>query len=62
VLLSDGPVNSKDVMEAAEANGISKITLDRAKKDLGIEVRKDGSAVDGERTWRWHLTTKKQRP
>jgi putative DNA primase/helicase len=55
VLLSDGPVNAKDGIEAAEANGISVRTLKRAMSDLKIAAQKDGPIVDGERTWRWHL-------
>jgi putative DNA primase/helicase len=54
-LLSDGPAGSKDVHEAAKENGISRITLRRAKDDLKIEVKKDGPVVEGERTWQWHL-------
>jgi putative DNA primase/helicase len=54
-LLADGPVDAKDVIEAAQANGISLRTLKRARADLNIEVKKDGPTVDGERTWRWRL-------
>jgi putative DNA primase/helicase len=60
-LLSDGPVDAKDAIEAAEANGISVRTLKRARSELSIDVKKDGPIVDGERTWRWHLATKKER-
>jgi len=53
--LSDGPIGSKDVEDAAKANGISMRTLHRAKDELGIEVKKDGPLNDkGEATWRWH--------
>jgi hypothetical protein len=58
-LVSDGPVEAKDVSEAAEANGISQRTLRRARDELGVEVKKDGPIMDGSRTWRWHLTKKK---
>ena len=57
-LLSNGPVKSEDVHDAAKANGISRSTLLRAKDDVGgVEIKKDGEVVDGERAWRWHLTT-----
>ena len=59
-LLAGEPVPSKDVIEAAEANGISRRTLTRARKELNITVKKDGPIVDGERTWRWHLAPKKE--
>ena len=62
VLLNDGPVDAKDVIEAAEANGIALRTLKRARSELHIEVRKDGPIVNGERTWRWHPATKKEPP
>jgi hypothetical protein len=54
-LLSNGPIASKDVYETAKENGISRNTLQRAKNDLDIDVRKDGPIVDGERVWQWHL-------
>jgi hypothetical protein len=59
-LLSDGPVGSKDVVEAAEANGISQRTLRRARDDLKINVKRDGPIENGVHTWRWHLTAKKE--
>jgi DNA polymerase len=61
MLLSNGPVISKDVQEAVKENGISKRTLDRARKALGarIEIKKDGPPNEkGEITWRWHLDAK----
>jgi AAA domain len=45
------PMPAEAVIEAAAANDISKRTLDRAKKDLGIVVRKD----DFDRGWTWQL-------
>jgi len=60
-LLSNGPVSSNDVKEAAKENGISLSTLRRAKENLGIDVRKDGPPNEkGERTWQWHLPSKKE--
>src|SRR5262249_2865480 len=41
-LLSNGPISSKDVQEAARENGISARTLRRAKDDLGVEIKPDG--------------------
>jgi hypothetical protein len=56
-LLANGPLPSKDVEEAAEANGISRRTLFRAKAALkNIIVKKD--ADDG--GWTWRLTEKDQ--
>ena len=46
---------SADVEEAAEANGISRRTLFRAKAKLKILAMKDGPMKEGQRTWRWHL-------
>jgi hypothetical protein len=58
-LLSNGPAGSKEVLEAAKANGISFRTLYRAKDELGIDIRKDGPLNEkGERTWQWHFPTK----
>jgi AAA domain-containing protein len=37
-----GPVDSVEIEEAAEANGISRRTLFRAKAELGIIAKKDG--------------------
>lgn len=50
-LLASGPVPKSDIEEAADANGISDRTLFRAKGDLGVIARKDGSSG----AWRWHL-------
>lgn len=50
-LLADGPVDSKEVFEAATANGISRATLRRAQKELGIKPRKEGMASG----WFWAL-------
>ena len=44
-----------DIEEAAEANGISRRTLFRAKAELKILAMKDGPMKEGQRTWRWHL-------
>ena len=59
-LMNGEPINVKDGIEAAEANGISHRTLRRAKDDLGIKARKDGPFMDGERIWRWHPAAKRE--
>lgn len=45
--LADGPVRSKEIVAAGSPLGFSKRTLERAKKDLGLEARQ---ASDG---WYW---------
>jgi putative DNA primase/helicase len=58
-LLSNGPVVSKEVHEGAKENGIAKKTLERAARDLGVDIKHDGPLNDkGERTWQWHPPTK----
>jgi putative DNA primase/helicase len=52
-ILAKGPISSNEIEEAAKADGISRPTLFRAKKDLKIEAKKDG--VRG--GWAWHLPT-----
>src|SRR5262249_26654251 len=55
-LLSNGPVGSNDVHEAARENGVSLRTLRRAQKELGVDVKQDGPIDEkGHRTCRWHL-------
>ena len=49
--LGFGAVPAKDIVEEAEAQGISKRTLERAKAKLGVIVHKD--AFDG--GWTWEL-------
>lgn len=48
--LSDGPIAAKRVAALAEASGISKASLRRAKDDLGIRSTKTGE-LDGQWTW-----------
>jgi DNA polymerase len=57
-VLSAGPVAAAEIEEAAEANGIAKRTLYRAKAELGVQAVKDGPMKDGQRTWRWHPPAK----
>jgi len=49
--LKDGPVNSKEIYTSANACGIAKRTLHRAKNDLGVEVYKKEFAGG----WAWRL-------
>jgi DNA polymerase len=55
-MLASGPVEQTDIQEAAKANGISAITLRRAKRDLGVKVKKDRTTPGGK--WFWELPTK----
>jgi putative DNA primase/helicase len=50
-VLGKGPISSNDIADEAEANGISRATLFRAKADLKIKAKKDG--VRG--GWVWLL-------
>jgi putative DNA primase/helicase len=50
-LLSSGPLPQKEVEAAAEKNGVTYITLKRAKKKIGIISRKDGMSG----AWFWSL-------
>ncbi len=49
-VLKDGPAPAKSISSAAYAEGITEVTLKRAKKDLGII-----SEMDGDR-WFWSMT------
>jgi putative DNA primase/helicase len=49
-ILASGPVPKNEIVEAADANGISERTLFRAKAELKIEARKDGRGG-----WLWRL-------
>jgi hypothetical protein len=42
IILADGPVPKLDILEAADANCITKRTLERAKADLAIVAKKNG--------------------
>jgi putative DNA primase/helicase len=54
--LADGPMPGKAVDDAAEAHGISKRTLMRARAELDIRIIKRGFGKDGE--WYWQLRPK----
>jgi putative DNA primase/helicase len=55
--LAKGAVSSNEIAEEAEANGISRPTLFRAKADLKIKAKKDG--VRG--VWVWQLPEQPRR-
>ena len=50
--LADGPVKQAELFEEAEAAGLSKSTLQRAKRDLKIASKK-GKGLDN--AWTWEL-------
>jgi putative DNA primase/helicase len=50
-LLAEGPVDAKEGEEAAKANGISAMTLKRARKELGVKSEKTGY----QGRWQWTL-------
>ena len=50
-LLADGPVPTKQIKADASGAGYSWRTIERAKRDLGIEAIKAGMKVG----WEWHL-------
>jgi putative DNA primase/helicase len=52
-------VKADDLFEEAEQTGISKVTLKRAKKKLGIKSRKTPGKFDGE--WTWELPAEENR-
>jgi len=54
-LLAEGPRPARDIYAEAEAAGISKRTLKRAKKSLGVTSHKEG--MDG--PWLWELPDSK---
>jgi hypothetical protein len=51
-MLAKGGLPAGEVEEAADANGISKATLRRAKDELGVIAEKD-KTKDGK--WYWKL-------
>jgi hypothetical protein len=61
MFMNNKPVSSKEIIEAAKENGISKKTLERARKQLHVKSEKDGPKNEkGEITWRWHPPVKKE--
>jgi hypothetical protein len=57
--LEAGPVRHDDLIEEAEQIGITKRTLKRVKKELGIKSRKISGAMHGE--WTWELPAMKRK-
>ena len=53
-------VKADDLFEEAEQTGISKVTLRRAKKKLGVKSRKTPGKFDGE--WTWELPAEDAHP
>jgi putative DNA primase/helicase len=54
-LLMSGPVKSKQIETDAQANGISRATLWRAKQALGIKAER-GKTIEGNTgPWYWYL-------
>jgi DNA repair protein RadA/Sms len=47
--LAKGPQQASRLFDDAKAEGISKRTLQRAKKALGVKAKKDGDS------WKWSL-------
>jgi putative DNA primase/helicase len=52
-ILAKGPVLKSEIMEAAEANGISERTLFRAKAQLKVEAEKETNKPYGKWSWRF---------
>jgi hypothetical protein len=50
-ILADGPLWVKEVIQAARQAGVSKRTLDRAKRALGVRTRKKGGGWLSRWTW-----------
>ena len=55
-VLSEGPVAAKSVQQQAKEAGISKATLRRAQKLLGVKAHHDGKGGDnGKGAWVWEM-------
>lgn len=50
-ILSEGPVPAREAIRLGLAAGVAKRTLDRAKKQLGVVTRKEGSGPGSRWTW-----------
>ncbi len=51
--LADGPLPSTEILRHAQAEGIAKRTLDRAKQRLGVRSLRDGTGENA--AWLWAL-------
>jgi putative DNA primase/helicase len=54
-LLEGGPVDVKEIREAAKGHGLSWPTVERAKAELNIRARRVGSGKTGK--WTWELAS-----
>lgn len=54
-LLEQGPVKSKQIEADAQANGISRSTLWRAKQALGIKAERAKTVEGNTGPWYWYL-------
>ena len=54
-LLADGPHRASEAFELAEDAGITKITLKRAKTDLGVVSYQRRDDDEGKSVWWWEL-------
>lgn len=54
-ILAHGPVPSKEVEEQAKEVGVSARTLRRARKAIGVRVRREGGTERGSGHWIWTL-------
>lgn len=52
--LADGPCRASDVLSSAETWGLSKRTVDRARRQLGVIATREGGAA-GAGWWVWSL-------
>ncbi len=57
-ILRDGPVASKQIAADANANGIARSTLWRAKSDLGITAERSRTVEGNTGPWYWALPVK----
>ncbi|QIK38101.1 AAA family ATPase [Caldichromatium japonicum] len=53
-LLSDGPLTAKEVKADADGAGFAWRTIERAKRELGVEAIRTGGLGKSGR-WEWHL-------
>jgi putative DNA primase/helicase len=55
-VLSDGPASAKEIQHQAKEAGISKATLTRAKKAMGVKARHRGDGgTSGRGEWVWEM-------
>jgi hypothetical protein len=54
-VLGDGEVAADEIAKDAESAGITRATLLRAKKALGVQVKRISKGNNGAGQWLWHL-------